>query len=322
MKRRDFLTCFAGAVAMPGLALAQPGRRQRIGWLVFGGQKLGPIDSPTVAELAKRGLVDGQTVDVAFRYAGGEQTRINDLAKELVALKPDVLFGLGSEVVKSMFDLTSAIPIVGGISENPIRAGFANNLARPDRNFTGVTFLTDEMAAKRLELLKEVFPAAKRVGMIWNPQHLDDEITFARRAAKQLDIELVSFEVQDVPSLEKGLSDAAASGVDSLFVIPSRLTSVRAAQIGAFGRERKLPVITAWREFAEADCLLSYGPNRRAEAQTLAAYMHRVMQGAKPLELPIQTPTKFEMVVNMRTAKAIGITIPAPSLLRADDVIE
>ncbi len=323
MRRRDFMALRPGAVAVPHRALAQPASRiPKIGWLVFGGAKLGPVDSPAFAELEQRGLIDGKTLEIDFRHANGDQNRINDLARELVAGKPDVLFGIGSEIIKAMFDQTREIPIVGGISENPVRAGFSAGLARPDKNFTGVTFLTDEMAGKRLELLKEVFPAAKRVGMIWNPQHLDDEIAFARRAAQQLGVELLSFEVQDVPGLVHGLSAAVAAGADSLFVIPSRLTSVRAAQIGAFGREHKLPVVSAWREFAEADCLLSYGPNRRAQAETMAAYMERITQGAKPWDLPIQTPTKFEMLVNMKTAKAIGIPVPASTLLRADEVIE
>ena len=205
------------------------------------------------------------------------------------------------------------------VPENPLPHSDAVHFVRGDLAHEDVMTRACVRSARTAVI---AVPPAKRVGMIWNPQHLDDEITFARRAAQQLNIELVSFEVRDVPSFEKGLANAAASGVDSLFVIPSRLTSVRAAQIGAFGREHKLPVITAWREFAEADCLLSYGPNRRVEAQTLAAYMQRIMRGVKPLELPIQTPTKFEMVVNMRTAKAIGIAIPPSSLLRADEVIE
>lgn len=286
------------------------------------GPTLGPIDAPVVPELAKRGLVDGKNVEILFGYANGSQERVNALARDLVSAKPDVLFGLGSEVIKSMFDLTREIPIIGGISENPVRAGFAGSLARPDRNFTGVSFLTDEMAAKRIELLKEVFPAAKRVGMVWNPQHLDDEPRFARQASESLQIDLISFEAEDAPGIDRALDRVAAGNIDSVFVIPSRLTSMSAAKLGKFALEHKLPMVTAWREFSEADCLISYGPNRRSEAQTLANYISRAIQGVAPADLPIQLPSKFEMIVNMRTAKAIGLTIPPSTLLRADELIE
>ena len=264
MRRREFLVLFAGAMSVPRVALGQPvQRRPLVGWLVFGGANLGSIDQAMVDELAKRGLVEGRNIDVAFRYANDSPDRLSPLAHELVALNPNILIAIGGDVVMALFGATRQIPIVGGVSDNPVRAGFTTGFSRPDQNFTGVSFITDEMAAKRLELLKEVFPSAKRVAVIWNPQHLDDEITFARRAAQTLGIELLSFEARDSMGSDRALSDAANSTSDSLFVIPSRLTSANAAKIGSFARDRKLPVITAWREFADVGCLLSYGPSRR-----------------------------------------------------------
>jgi putative ABC transport system substrate-binding protein len=212
--------------------------------------------------------------------------------------------------------------IVGGVSDNPLRAGIAASLARPGKNFTGLTFLTDEMAAKRMELLKEVVPNTRRVAAIFNPQHLDDEVTFARRGAESLGIDLTSHPVNNVADLDTALSAASTSGADSLFVIASRLTNFVAAKIAQHGQERRLPVIASWREATASGALLSYGPNRVFEAKRLAGYVEKVLNGAKPADLPIEQPVKFELVVNLKTARAIGLTIPSSFLLRADEVIE
>jgi putative tryptophan/tyrosine transport system substrate-binding protein len=323
MRRREFISIIGGAVAWPQFAFSQTAQRAaRVGWLAFGGSVLGPIEKTLVEALAQRGLVDGQTIEIVFRYADNAPNRLALLAQELVQLKPNVLIAIGGDITMAFVDASREIPIVGGVSDNPIRAGFTSSYSRPDKNFTGVSYITDEMAAKRMELLKEISPLSRRVGVLWNPQHLDDEMTFARRAAQSLDIELFSYEASDTAALEKALVTAAANNIDSLFVIPSRLTSANAIQIGAFGRERRLPVVTAWREFVDAGCLLSYGPSRRHESKTLALYVERILRGAKPADLPIQLPSKFEMVLNMKAAQAIGITVSGSTLLRADEVVE
>jgi putative ABC transport system substrate-binding protein len=319
MDRRRFLMAL---LATPGSAAAQ-GRRFRIGWLVFGGANLRPIDQSLKDALAQRGLVDGGNIEIIYRYADGAPARLAELAGELVAQKPDMLLAIGGDVVKALFEASrSGIPIVGGVSDNPIRAGIAASLARPGKNFTGVTFLTDEMAAKRMELLKEVVPNAKRVAVIFNPLHLDDELTFARRGAESLGINLTAHPINSVADLEAALSAASASGADSLFVIASRLTDFVSAKIAQHGRERRLPVIASWREQVASGCLLSYGPSRIFEAKRLAGYVEKVLNGAKPADLPIEQPVKFELVVNLKAARAIGLTIPSSFLLRADGVIE
>src|SRR5215204_5198501 len=195
MHRRKFLVAL---LAAPASAAAQD-LRFRIGWLVFGDANLGPIDRSLKDALAQRGLVDGGNVEIIYRYANGAAARLAELAGELVALKPDILLGVGGDVVKALFDASkSGIPIVGGVSDNPVRAGIAASLARPGKNFTGVTYLTDEMAAKRMELLKEVVPHAKRVAVIFNPLHLDDELTFANRGAESLGIKLTAHPITNV----------------------------------------------------------------------------------------------------------------------------
>jgi putative ABC transport system substrate-binding protein len=309
-------------LAAPAAAAAQ-NRRFRFGWLVFGGATLGPIDQTFKDALAQRGLVDGGNTEIIYRYANGESARLAELAGDLVAQKPDMLLGVGGDVIKALFEASKGgIPIVGGVSDNPIRAGIAASLARPGKNFTGLTFLTDEMAAKRIELLKEAAPNARRVAAIFNPLHLDDELTFARRGAESLGIDLTSHPIRNVADLDVALSAASASGADSLFVVASRLTNFLAPKIGQYGLERRLPVIASWRESAASGALLSYGPSRIFAAQRLADYVEKVFKGAKPADLPIEQPVKFELVVNLKTAKAIGLTIPESFLLRADHVIE
>jgi putative ABC transport system substrate-binding protein len=244
------------------------------------------------------------------------------LAAELAAQRPDILIAVGGDVVKALRDATATIPIIGAVSDNPVRAGFTSTLAHPDKNFTGVSFITDEMAAKRVELLKEVAPQTRRVAVIWNPQHMDDEMSFAKRAADSLGVTLSQHAIRTVADIEPALADAGANGADSLFVIPSRLTAIASGRIADYALQRRLPVIAAWREFVDTGCLMSYGPSRIDESAKVAVYVERILAGAKPSALPIELPTKFELVVNLKTAKALGITIPQQILLRADAVIE
>jgi putative tryptophan/tyrosine transport system substrate-binding protein len=319
MHRRKFLVAL---LAAPASAAAQD-RRFRIGWLVFGNANLGPIDRSLRDSLPQRGFVNGSNIEIIYRYADGATARLAELAGELVAQNPDMLLGIGGDVAKALFEASkSSIPIVAGVSDNPVRAGIAASLARPGKNFTGVTYLTDEMAAKRMELLKEVVPHAKRVAVIFNPLHLDDEVTFARRGAESLGINLTAHPITNVAELEVALSAASASGADSLFIIASRLTNFVAPKIAQHGQERRLPVIAAWREQAASGCLLSYGPSRIFEAKRLAGYVEKVFKGAKPADLPIEQPEKFELVINLKSANALGLEIPPSLLARADEVIE
>jgi putative ABC transport system substrate-binding protein len=322
MRRREFIAVVGGAVAAwPRAARAQKSL-PRIGWLVFGDAKLEPIDQSLKDALAQAGLVDGRNIEIVFRYANGRSDRLAELSAELIAQKPNLLLAVGA-VVMPLFEASKGgVPIVGGVSESPMRAGIAVSLARPGKNFTGITYLTDEMAAKRIELLKEVAPNARRVAVIFNPQHFDDEVTFARRGAESLGIELTTHPINDVADLDAALHAVSASGADSLLVISSRLTGIVAAKIARYGQEHRLPVIASWREFVASGALLSYGPSRIFEAKRLAGYVQKVLNGEKPADLPIEQPVKFELVINLKTAKAIGLTLPPSLLGRADEVLE
>ncbi len=323
MKRREFITFLGGAVVAGPLAARAQKSLPRIGWLVYGEATLGPVDQSLKDALAQVGLVDGRNIEIVFRYANGKTDQLARLAFELVAQKPNLLLGVGGDVIKPLFEASKGdIPIVGGVSDNPMRAGIAVSLARPSKNFTGITFLTDEMAAKRMEFLKEVAPNARRVAVIFNPQHFDDEVTFARRGAESLGIKLTTHPINSAADLDAALLAASAEGADSLFIISSRLTGIVAAKIAQHGQERRLPVIASWREFAASGALLSYGPSRVFEAKRLVGYVQKVLSGAKPADLPIEQPVKFELVINLKTAKAIGLNVPLPLLDRADELIE
>jgi len=323
MKRREFITFLGGAVAAGPLAAHAQKSLPRIGWLVYGGTTLGPIDQSLKDALAQAGLVDGRNIEIVFGYANGKTDQLARLALELVAQKPDLLLSVGGDAIKPLFEASKGgIPIVGGVSDSPMRAGIAVSLARPGKNFTGITFLTDEMAAKRMEFLKEVAPNARRVAVIFNPQHFDDEVTFAQRGAESLGIKLTTHPINSAADLNAALASASAEGADSLFIISSRLTGILAAEIAQYGQERRLPVIASWREFAASGALLSYGPSRIFEAKRLVGYVQKVLNGAKPADLPIEQPVKFELVINLKTAKALGLNLPLPLLDRADELIE
>lgn len=310
----------AGAAASSvSSALAQT-RQFQIGWLAFGHDAQSQIDRSLKDALAQNGLVN---IEVVYRFAKGSSTQLSPLANELADLKPHILVGVGGDVVKALLEASKGrIPIVGGVSDNPIRAGLATSLARPGKNFTGVTFLTDEMAAKRVELLKDAIPNTKRVAVIHNPQHLDDELIFAQRAASSLAIELFVHPITHAGELDAALRETVSNKADAIFVIASRLTNLLSDKLAQFGLNEKVPVIAAWREFTAAGALLSYGPDRVLQAKRIAQYVQKVLNGAKPADLPIEQPTRFELVVNLKTARAIGLTINREVIMRADDLID
>ena len=319
MNRRSLILALA---LMPAAAVGQ-NRRFRIGWLVFGGASLGPIDQSLIDALSERGFTDGRNLEILFRYAKGSPAALAGLAAELVAQKPDILIGIGGDVVGALFKASDGrIPVVGGVSDNPTQTGLAMTLAHPGKNFTGMAFLTDDLAAKRMELLKEAAPNSRRVAVIWNPQHLDDEFVASRRGAEELGLVFSSHEINSSDAINNVLRDIATANADSLFVIPSRLTGIAWPAIANYAFEMRLPVVTAWREYVDNGCLLSYGPSRKLEARRLADGAVKVLGGASPADIPIELPIRFELVINVKTARAIGLTIPPTLLARADDVIE
>lgn len=324
MRRREFIAGIGGTAAVWPLAVRAQKAVPRIGWLVFGeARNMGPVDQSLKDALVQAGLLDGRNIEIVFRYANGMPDRLTELAAELVGQRPDLLLAIGGDVIKPLFEASKgSIPIVGGVSDNPIRSGIAVSLARPNKNFTGITFLTDEMAAKRIELLKQVAPNVRKVAVIFNPQHFDDEVTFAQRGAESLELQLTTHPINKIADLGAALQGVEASGADGLLVISSRLTGIVAGKIAQHGQEHRIPVMASWREFADGGSLMSYGPSRTFEAKRLVGYVQKVLNGEKPADLPIEQPVKFELVINLKTAKVLGLTVPPSLLARADEVIE
>ena len=217
---------------------------------------------------------------------------------------------------------TQAIPIIYAMSADPVQLGIAKSLAKPGGNSTGVTFLSDQLAAKRLETFKEAAPRIARVALVRDASHADNELPVAERAAKAMNLKLVPVEIHDPAELDRTLETAKESGIDSLYVVSSRHTVANAQRIVEFANRQRLPLVAGWGAWVRAGGLISYGPNVAEMIRQASRYLDPVLKGANPGDLPVQQPTRFELFVNLKTAKALGLDIPESFLLRADKVIE
>jgi putative tryptophan/tyrosine transport system substrate-binding protein len=324
LKRREFITLVGGAVAawpLPARA-QQVARRPRLAVLLYSTPQGDPNTEAFLRGMRDLGYVDGQNIDIEYRYAQGKPERLPDLAEQLVSSKPDVMFALGGDVAPFLRKVTQTIPIVYAMSADPVQLGLAASLARPGGNATGVTFLQDELSAKRLEVLKEAAPRISRVAFLWNPEHADNELNGAKRAAAAHGIRLQSVEVRQTGDLDAAFSAATRAGIDAIYVVSSRHTVANLPRIVDFATKNRLPLVGGWGAWAQAGGLLSYGPNVGEMVRHSALYVDKILRGAKPSELPVQQPTHFELLINLKTAKALGLEVPPTLLARADEVIE
>jgi putative ABC transport system substrate-binding protein len=302
----------------PLVAEAQP----RIGVLLFGT----PANDPNLAAfrrgLADLGHVEGRTIVLEYRYADGKAERLPQLARELVALKPSVLFALGGDVAPALKAATGAIPLVVSVSLDPVQAGLVADLARPRGNITGVTFVSSELAAKRLQFLKEVAPAISRVGILWNPEHPDFEYKETLLAAQRLGVQVQSLEVRKSADFDAAFRAATEARAEAIMVATSRQMLVNRQRIFDFGARQRILLVSGWGPWAEAGALLSYGPDIDDLIRRAAIQVDKILKGARPGDLPIEQPTRFELVLNLKTARAFQLTIPPSLTARASRVIE
>jgi putative ABC transport system substrate-binding protein len=326
MLRREFI---AGAATLalsvrPRRAHAQQAaaRRKRIGVLIYSTPERDPNTQALLEGIRQLGYVDGQNVTIEYRYAQGRPERLPELATELVQSKPDVIFALGGDVMTHVAKATQAIPIVYAMSADPVQLGIAKSLAKPGGNLTGVTFLSDQLAAKRLETFKEAAPRIARVALVRDASHADNELPIAERAARLLKLELLPVGIHDPAELDRTLEMARESGIDSLYVVSSRHTVANAQRIVEFAQRQRMPLVAGWGAWVQAGGLMSYGPNVAEMIRQATRHLDAVLKGANPGDLPVQQPTRFELFVNLKTAKALGIDIPESFLLRANEVIE
>jgi putative ABC transport system substrate-binding protein len=320
------LTLALGFLVAPLCSNAQqPGKVYRIGLLGLG---LSPSEaelqsSPLRQGLHELGWHEGQNLVIERRYAEGKPDRLPDLAAELVGLKVDLIIAIGSIVLRVAQHATSTIPIVMAAIGDPVRAGFVASLARPGGNITGVSDLISDLTAKRLELLKEAVPGVSRVAVLADPANPNTPwmVSEVERTARALGVQLHILEVPDPSTLEPTFAALTTERADAVMVLPAARFGVHQSRLLDLVAHHQLPAIYAARQFVEAGGLMSYTANATEVARHLATYVDKILKGAKPADLPVERPMRFELVINLRTAQALGLTIPPTLLFQADEVI-
>ncbi len=303
----------------------QPAKVARVGILSDESPMLGANSFEAFAQgLRDLGWVEGQSIAFERRYAAEKNEVLPSLAAELVGLQPDVILAIGTRAARAAKSTTQTIPIVFARISDPIGSGLVAGLARPGGNLTGVSIQTRELAAKRLELLTEAVPDGQRVGALWDPNFppagpLLKEI---EGAARSLNRELVPMAVRSVDDFEPALRAMVEQHVDALIVVNSTIFSEDIHRLTDLTVRARLPATFASREQVAAGGLMSYGPNYPDMYRRAAAYVDKILRGAKPADIPVEQPTRFELVINLKTAKSLGLTIPPLLLGRADEVIE
>ena len=320
-RRRFLLIPLVGALAGPLAADAQQTRIARLGILLFGTPDTDSF--PAIRRgLSALGYVEGQNILFEHRYAERRPERLQDLASELVRSKPDLIIAAGGDVAPFAKRATSSIPIVMITSADPVQGGLVASLARPGGNVTGVTFVSSDLAGKRLQLLKEAAPVVTRVAVLWNPDHPDGEFPATLAAGRSLGVQVQSLEVRRRDDFAGAFAAANRERMEAVVVVSSRLMTLNRTGILDLAVQNRLLLVSGWGPWAAEGGLLSYGPDLDAVIRSSATYVDRILKGARPADLPVEQPTKFELVINLKTAKALGLTIPPSLLARADRIIE
>ncbi len=323
MGRRRCIGAIAGAflcLRVAGAA-AQGGQIvPRIGILLYNSPRAEPI-APLLHRLEAMGYVDGKTLAIEYRFAEGKSEVLPELAAQLVQLKPDLIFAFGGDVVPSAKKATSSIPIVAWMSNDPVESGTVASLARPGAKLTGITLVYDELAGKTLGFLKEAVPSISRVAVLWNPDHADPEFRETKRAATALGVQLQSLDVRRPDDFDHAFNAAIGERVQGLVIVSSRLMSRQRQQIAEFASKNRIIVAGGWGEWTKDGALLTYGPDTGELMERVAVYVAKILKGARPSDLPMERPTHFDLVINLKTAKAFGLTLPPTLLGRADRVI-
>jgi putative ABC transport system substrate-binding protein len=326
MRRRDFITLLGGAAAAwPVAAKAQqPGKLPTLGFL---GSNTPATQSPWTVAFAHRlrelGWIEGRTVAIEYRWTEGRSERAAEIAAELVRLNVDVIFTSGTASVAAARRATSIIPIVFAAAADPVGAGLVASLAKPGGNVTGLSVQQPDLAGKRLEILREVVPGLRRLAILANvgaPGSMLD-LTEVLASARTLDLGVARIEVQRAEDIAPAF-DVVRGRADALYVVSDPLMTVHRLRINTLALGARLPTMHALREYVEAAGLMSYGPNFPDLFRRAAELVDRILRGAKPGDIPVAQPIKFDLVINLTTAKALGLDIPPSLLARADEVIE
>jgi ABC-type uncharacterized transport system substrate-binding protein len=272
--------------------------------------------------LHELGYAEGRNISIEYRWAEGRSERLPALAADLARLKVDVIITAGKGPIEAARQATATIPIVMAISSDPVRLGLAASLGRPGGNITGLTTLDQELPGKWMELFKEILPETSRVAVLSDPYYTADQLRVSEAAARSLGIRLQVLNVGRPEELETAFAQTKKNRAEALIVLSSASFYVHRAELVALAAKQQVPTIYHQKDFVVgSDGLISYGPDYKDLFRRAAGYVDKILKGAKPGDLPIEQPTKFELVINLRTAKALGLTIPEPLLQRADQVI-
>jgi len=321
---------FAVFIAMAGLLMLAPmgaaeqqGKMFQIGILSPAARPDTKIFDACREGLRDLGYIDGQNIRIEYRLAAGDTSRLTAMAGELTRLPVDLIVTDGSNSAQIAHEATRTIPIVGvGVGPDPVAAGLVGSFAHPGGNVTGFVALNFELGGKRLQLLKEASPATSRVAALWNPAGSRSQHRVTEEAARTLGVQLRTIEVATPNEIPTGFEGAKAGRAEGLVIEPDAMFWNERARIVGLAAKYRMPAIYPEREYVDDGGLLAYGPNIPDLFRRAATYVGKVLKGAKPGDLPIDQPTRFELIVNLKTADALGLTIPPPILARADEVIE
>jgi putative ABC transport system substrate-binding protein len=323
VNRRALLRCLAGSLVLgSGAALAQPARPARLGWLSYL-----PAPDPALG-LLREGLralghIEGKSYATIARYADNDFTRLPALVDQLVAERIDVLVSRGPSVdfTKRVRD---QVPVVFVYSGDPVVAGFADSLAKPGRNMTGMTFMATQLCAKRVELLKELLPEAKRIALLSNPEHAGELIEYrvTEDSARRLGAEVTRYLVHTAQDLAPAFKAIRSAKADATLVFPDSLTLNRRQEIAELAAAAKMPCMYGWTEFVDAGGLVSYGPTITEGFRALAVFTDKILKGGNASTIPIEQARGISLTLNMSAAKALGIRVPPALIVRADRVID
>jgi putative ABC transport system substrate-binding protein len=328
VKRREFITLLGGAAAWPLAVRAQQPARYRIGHLAIAAPTDTPPPPPAnweafVQGLREAGYMEGRNVAFEHRSAQDQPELFPKLALELASLKVDVIFARGTWALAAARNATGTIPIVGiDLEIDPVEAGLVTSIARPGGNITGLFLDLSELSGKHLQILKEIIPRTSRVAVLGNPDINAAQLRELERVAQSLSMETRVAEVKNAIDLDEAFDTAQNWHADALIVLSNPLNLAYRTQIAALAAKDGLPTIYLYRAHVGAGGLISYGPDLPDMFRRCGVYVGKILSGTKPADLPLERPARFELIVNLKTAQALGITIPETILVRADDVIE
>jgi ABC-type uncharacterized transport system substrate-binding protein len=324
MRRREFIALFFGAASTwPAATYAQQtGKLPTVGFLGASASGFAPWAAAFAARLRELGWIEGRTIAIEYRWSEGRAERYAEIAAEFVRLKVDVILTVGS-AVPIVKQATTTIPIVFAVAIDPVGSGLVASLAKPGGNVTGLSIQANELAGKRVELLREVLPQLHRLAILFNADNTQPvlEMGETQAEARRLGLEIIPLAIRRAEDIAPAFQDLKTKA-DAVYVAVDQLMVANRPRILALALGERLPTIFSERDFVKAGALMSYGPNYSELFRHSADFVDKILRGTKPADIPVEQPTKFELVINLTTAKALGLKIPPPLLARADEVIE